>query len=115
MTDQDPKDRKTSNGTTAAGPPAPVSDAVPPKPTSEPEPHPSSSHRTPGEIARDESGTGGPSVEPQAQNSSLPGKVKTASKEDQNIRAAVQRSAHADRKKQSRRATGDAASRARKR
>ena len=86
--------------------PVPAQATTPPAQPDAPEPHPSSSHRTPREIAKDEAGPGGPSKEPQAEETLSPSK-KAPSKEDENIRAAVQRSAHRDRRQTPRRPTDD--------
>lgn len=95
----DSKQTRTSKTPAASGKPAEPVPASPP-PTATPtegpaaaEPHPSSSHRTPREIAKEEAGLGGPSTEPQARAPASPTE-KTHSKEDEHIRAAVQRSAH---------------------
>lgn len=63
-----------------------------PAPTPAAEPHPSSGHRTPGEIARDEAGPIGAAAAP-AQESESAGPAKEPTVEQKHIRAAVQRSA----------------------
>jgi hypothetical protein len=104
--------RKTG---TAKTPPAPHAQTKPipapptatsAQPPAEAAPHPSSSHRTPREIAKEEAGPGGPSTEPQGQEASV-GSEKAPSKEEEHIRAAVQRSAHQDRTRKPRRVGTD--------
>jgi len=107
----DPKQTKHRNTSVkslnpATPAPVPPQATTPPAQPAAAEPHPSSSHRTPREIAKDEAGPGGPSNEPQVLDTLSPSK-KPPSKEDQNIRAAVQRSAHRDRKQTPRRPTDD--------
>jgi hypothetical protein len=58
-----------------------------------PVPHPSSEHRTPSEIARDEAGPIGAPAR-RAEPATDVAAKKPPSKEDQHIREAVQRSAH---------------------
>jgi len=65
----------------------------PKRPPPEP-PHPASEHRTPREIAKDEAGPIGPAAPRVAAMPATP--KKAPSKEDEHIRAAVQRSAHHD-------------------
>jgi len=90
----------------APSPPPPPTTATSGQPPAVAEPHPVSSHRTPREIAREEAGPGGPSVEPQP-NGSFSHTAKAPRKEDEHIRAAVQRSAHPDTQRAPRRAGDD--------
>jgi hypothetical protein len=64
------------------------------KPPAPADPHPSSGHRTPTDIAKDEAGPGGPVVE-KANEDVIAAPTKEPTVEQKHIRAAVQRSAQA--------------------
>ena len=113
MTDQKKAKTKEPAATRQAAGSPPV-EAAPIESRPEVEPHPSSSHRTPEEIAKEEAGPVGPSAEAQAASPRAPA-VKAPSKEDEHIRAAVQRSAHPGGKPAARRAAADPARRSGKR
>lgn len=69
-----------------------MADPTDPAERKQAEPHPASSHRTPGELARDEAGPAGPA--PQRRETMPAAPKQGRHKEDDHIRDAVQRSAH---------------------
>ena len=100
-----PKTPAASRVPAESAPPSPPGTATSEQPHAVAEPHTVSSHRTPREIAKEEAGPGGPSTEPQP-DGPFAHTAKAPSKEEEHIRAAVQRSAHSGAAKAPRR-TGD--------
>src|SRR6185312_7560285 len=110
-----PKTPAASQAPAGPGPPLPPpATASPAQPHAVAEPHPVSSHRTPREIAKEEAGPGGPLTEPQP-NGPFSHAAKAPRKEEEHIRAAVQRSAHPSTTRAPRRAADDPSHRTGKR